>query len=221
MHTDLSPRPDDTRRIAQRLRELPRESTPPFEWQEFRRRARLQRRAPSPLSSGSRALTRHAVAVAAALVLIVTASALWLCRATVGNEGEFVGPEELVSQSDPTQPRARRVGAARLPGDAHAQLRILGPTVGSEPVPSASSADEATERWLASLPRDPAIVHVSTRLAVTDLEDRIASVDDLLNAARVEHRRDAPLQTWQRERARLVDSLAQVRYAESLAAQLP
>jgi hypothetical protein len=71
------------------------------------------------------------------------------------------------------------------------------------------------------LPRDPAIVHVSTRLAVTDLEDRIASVDDLLNAARVEHRRDAPLQTWQRERARLVDSLAQVRYAESLAAQLP
>ena len=44
----------------------------------------------------------------------------------------------------------------------------------------------AMEQWLASLPSEPAVVHVGTRAAVTGLEDRIAQVDDLLSAERLD-----------------------------------
>lgn len=76
----------------------------------------------------------------------------------------------------------------------------------------------AAERWLASLPREPVVVHVGTRAAVMGIEDRIAQVDDLLSGAREEPARLAVLQ---QERARLVGTLVQVRYAETLASELP
>jgi hypothetical protein len=72
------------------------------------------------------------------------------------------------------------------------------------------------ERWLASLPHEPAVVHVGTRAAVTGLEDRIAEVDDLLTAERIEPAQPARLLALQQERMRLVGTLAQVRYAERL-----
>jgi hypothetical protein len=73
------------------------------------------------------------------------------------------------------------------------------------------------EQWLASLPREPAVVRVGTRAAVMGLEDRIAQVDDLLSAARVEQAQPARLAALQQERARLVGTLLEVRYAETLA----
>lgn len=73
------------------------------------------------------------------------------------------------------------------------------------------------ERWLASLPSEPAVVHVGTRAAVMGLEDRIAQVDDLLSAARTNRDQPARLAALQQERARLVGTLVQVRYAETLA----
>jgi hypothetical protein len=45
--------------------------------------------------------------------------------------------------------------------------------------------------------------------------------DDQLTIERVENGREAQLRALQRERARMIDSLAQVRYAEMLAAELP
>jgi hypothetical protein len=74
---------------------------------------------------------------------------------------------------------------------------------------------------MAAAPYGRALVRVSTRLAVQELEDRIASVDDQLTIERVEKGRDVQLRALQRDRARMIDSLAQVRYAESLAAELP
>jgi hypothetical protein len=73
------------------------------------------------------------------------------------------------------------------------------------------------ERWLASLPEEPAIVHVGTRAAVLGLEDRIAQIDDLLSTVRDNGDAPARLATLRQERARLVGTLAQVRYAEALA----
>jgi hypothetical protein len=88
--------------------------------------------------------------------------------------------------------------------------------------PWASAARTAVlERWLASLPDEPALVHVGTRAAVTGLEDRLAEVDDLLTAERIDHAQPAHLLALQQERRRLVSSLAQVRYAETLADESP
>jgi hypothetical protein len=79
----------------------------------------------------------------------------------------------------------------------------------------------ATERWLASLPREPAIVRVGTRADVLRLEDRIAQVDDLLTAGHASRMQPTHLAALHRERARLVTALARVRYAEYLADELP
>jgi hypothetical protein len=84
--------------------------------------------------------------------------------------------------------------------------------------PWASAArTELLERWLASLPDEPALVRVGTRAAVTGLEDRLAEVDDLLTAERIDQAQPAHLLALQQERRRLLSSLAQVRYAETLA----
>jgi hypothetical protein len=78
-------------------------------------------------------------------------------------------------------------------------------------------ATAAMERWLASLPSEPAVVNVGTRAAVTGLEDRIAQVDDLLSAERLDEAHPARLLALQQARTRLVGALVQVRYAETLA----
>src|SRR5207253_1384811 len=75
----------------------------------------------------------------------------------------------------------------------------------------------AAERWLESLPSEPAVVRVGTHAAVTGLEDRIAQLDDLLSEERLGQAPLARLVALQQERTRLVGTLAQVRYAEELA----
>jgi len=79
----------------------------------------------------------------------------------------------------------------------------------------------AAERWLAAQPAEPVIVRVGTRAAVTNLEDRIAWADDTLSSMRAEGGEAERARALQYERDRLVSSLAQVRYAETLAADLP
>jgi hypothetical protein len=56
---------------------------------------------------------------------------------------------------------------------------------------------------------------------VAGLEDRIAQVDDLLTVGRLDGGHPDRVVALQRERARLVGSLAQVRYAEFVAAGSP
>ena len=76
------------------------------------------------------------------------------------------------------------------------------------------------ERWLQILPSEPAVVHVETRAAVLGLEDRIAQIDDLLGLAGTPGD-VAARRALQEERARLLGTLVQVRYAETLASGTP
>jgi len=91
------------------------------------------------------------------------------------------------------------------------------PRLTPEPAQPLAAHTSAMEHWLASLPSEPAVVHVGTRAAVTGLEDRIAQVDDLLSAERLDQAQPARLLALQQARTRLVGALVQVRYAETLA----
>ncbi len=77
---------------------------------------------------------------------------------------------------------------------------------------------QATREWLARQPAEPALVRVVPRIAVANLEDRIAWFDDALTEESLDSGNADHLKVLQQERARLVASLAQVRYAESLVA---
>jgi hypothetical protein len=106
-------------------------------------------------------------------------------------------------------------GGARQPPDAGGT-----PLVRAAPGPEDETLPPhagLAERWLASLPQEPAIVHVGTRAAVLGIEDRIAQIDDLVGAASDDGDTPARLATLRQERARLLGTLAQVRYAEALA----
>ena len=85
-----------------------------------------------------------------------------------------------------------------------------------EPLPPGPANEITAERYLASLPHEPALVHVGTRAAVETLEDDIAQVDDMVSGARA-GTPPARLQALLDQRTRLVSSLVQVRYAETLA----
>jgi hypothetical protein len=79
----------------------------------------------------------------------------------------------------------------------------------------------ALEGWLAGLPQDHAIVRVGAHAAVSSLQDQIAALDDLMSAERVEGAQPARLDALERQRSQLVNSLAQVQYAEMLASANP
>jgi len=79
----------------------------------------------------------------------------------------------------------------------------------------------ALEGWLAGLPQDHAIVRVGAHAAVTSLQDQIAALDDLMSAERVEGAKPTRLDALERQRSQLVNSLAQVQYAEMLASATP
>lgn len=93
--------------------------------------------------------------------------------------------------------------------------------------PAAISDDPAQTRtrelegWLASLPRDPAVVRVGAHAAVTSLQDQIATLDDLMSAERAAGAGPRRLDALEQQRSELVSSLAQLRYAELLASSTP
>ena len=88
------------------------------------------------------------------------------------------------------------------------------------PDPRFVEQSKASERWLTHLPAEPAVMRVGTRIAVANLEDRIAWVDDVLSDESLDAVNPTHVGALEHERARLVNSLAQVRYAETLAAGL-
>jgi hypothetical protein len=151
--------------IVRRMRELPSEARPPFDWMEF------QARTASGRGAAFRLDWRH-VAAAASVALAIVALAVW---------SRFIAP-----------------GAP-----SHAEMM----------------ADTGVVPVLES-PREPAIVRVDTELAITDLEDSIALIDELLTVERAASAQPARVTALQRERTRLVDSLVQVRYADTLASEL-
>jgi hypothetical protein len=155
------------------------------------------------------------------------------------------GWQEFQRRARPARRAARRLlnggvlaaAAVVLLASAAVAIRLAGPgsravrlvpgapaTAGGAPegtvaaeLPQVRAAEAGAARWLASLPAEPAVVRVGTRAAVTTLEDRIAQVDDLLSAERADRAPPAHLLALQQQRLQLVDSLAQVRYAETLA----
>jgi hypothetical protein len=188
MHTDIDQQKEA---VVRRLRQLPDEMRPPYNWQEFQRRSRQRTPAArddsarSQLARGSEPVdgrTRRYAAITAVLVAVAGGIAVW------SHIAEF-------------EPEPARIAAN---GDPDLQL--------------SAARSTAIEGWLASLPREPAVVHVGTRAAVAGLEDRIALVDDLLTAVRLDRAQPDRLAALQQERVRLVGSLAQVRYAEVVAA---
>jgi hypothetical protein len=70
----------------------------------------------------------------------------------------------------------------------------------------------------AERPAEPRIVRADTWLAVAALEDHIASLDDAINVARAYSPRGEDVARLERTRAELLDSYAQVRYAELVSA---
>ncbi|HTC43828.1 MAG TPA: hypothetical protein VK696_02150 [Steroidobacteraceae bacterium] len=95
----------------------------------------------------------------------------------------------------------------REPGGPPLRSAVLLPTVNAED-------------WLTEHPRQ-ALVKVPAQMAVTELEDQIATIDDQLNAERLASAQAKQLTLLQRDRAQLVESLAQVRYAQNLISGMP
>ena len=234
MHNSLEPS-----NCIQRLKTLPAEVLPPYNWQEFQRRSAAATGAATPQAG----MNWRPLAAAAALLLFVCAIAVW---------GRFGGGgRHLVADSDAVEDgvQAWNKGAGTTSDPVHwrngvtaagadRSLGSVGPSanVDSWPAGSLSAADASQtsgdsniavrrsreiESWLASLPHEPAVVRVGTRAAVATLEDRIAQVDDLMTSMLINGTPSDRVAALQRERLRLVGSLAQVRYAEVVASTLP
>jgi hypothetical protein len=172
--------------LLRRLRELPAEERPPYDWVEFNERATRSRSA-----AAARVDWRHAT-VAAGAALAIIAVAMWT-RLIEPDSAARIAHTDAAAVSDLSDPSAKP--------------HWLRPDVAAG--------------WLESLPPEPAIVRVDTHLGVTDLEDSIAWVDELITIERTGDAEPGRVMALQRERSRLVDSLARVRYAETLAAELP
>jgi hypothetical protein len=144
-------------------------------------------------ASGAARRVLNGGALAAAAVLLIASAAVAI---------RIAGP---ASRAVPLRPVAPATAARATQGTPAVEL------------PEVRAAETGAARWLASLPTEPAVVRVGTRAAVTTLEDRIAQVDDLLSAERADRAPPAHLLALQQQRLLLVNSLAQVRYAETLA----
>jgi uracil-DNA glycosylase len=142
-----------------------------------------------------RAAQRHQLTLVATVAIVMLGA--------IAMRSRLPSPQTLLAQ---------RSTVAALPIEPH-----LAPVAWDE----SAVRSAASERWLTALPEEPVIVRVGTRAAVTSLEDRIAWVDDTLTSIRAEGGAGARAFALQHERDRLINSLAQVRYAESLAADLP
>lgn len=162
--------------IPTRLRELASEATPPYDFEEFRRRG-SERAA----RKGQHVRWWPHAAAAAGIAGVVAAMAL------LGNGSNVNSPPQT----------------AAVAGGVNA-------TPGVQEMPSRA--------WLAHQPAEPVVVRVSSRIAVTNLEDRIAWFDDVLMNERLQGADAEQVKVLEQERARLVSTLAQVRYAEALVA---
>lgn len=217
----------DSINYIQRLRALPTEAAPPYNWQEFQRRA-----TPARIATDWRPL-----AAAAALLLFVCAIAVW---GRLGGGRNVVADSAAIEDAVQTWGTADRTfgadrqslahvnGAAARPDDRDvAQGEVSGSpgAMSAGPTPSeslvAAKRSRAIESWLATLPQEPTVVRVGTCASVAGLEDRIAQVDDLMTSMRIDGTRSDRVAALQQERLRLVGSLAQVRYAEVVASRSP
>lgn len=219
---------------AVRLRGLPTELQPPYNWQEFRRRAQ------GPSRGSARWEQRWQAAAVLALFLLAIGAAVWRGHGTEPSRETQLSRRDASIEEPMTSQHAARIdepatdtrapnteeprtdprAAAEQAVDAAASISAIAVARGGTP-PGAPPNSRQIEFWLHSLPHEPAVVRVGTRAAVAGLEDRIAQVDDLLTAERLEGAGRDRVAALQKERATLVRSLAQVRYAEVVASAVP
>lgn len=115
---------------------------------------------------------------------------------------------------------------SRLHTRMERQLVASDVSVAPQLVPSAGLNPQTVDAsaWLAQQPAEQVVVRAGAYYAVAQLEDQIASVDDLLNFARSDRTSrpatsQAHVAALLATRERLVGSLAEVRYAEQVSAQ--
>jgi hypothetical protein len=186
--------------IPRQLRELSSELPAPYDWAEFRRRGRNR-----AVHSRFQVRWPHAAA-AAGLAAFVGAMAV-LGTGGFGQDGDSTRPR-VVELSDGTTLRTPANGTRVAPE------HVTGAVART---PSARETRD-TREWLARQPAEPVVVRAGSRIAVANLEDRIAWFDDALTNQSLQGVNAEQVKVLQQERARLVSSLAQVRYAEALAA---
>lgn len=104
----------------------------------------------------------------------------------------------------------------RTPAPATAPAATQAPLAPAWAAAPAMSA----EHWLAATPSEPVVVRVGTYAAVAALEDRIAFIDDRMNDSRLARDPRVDPASLARERERLIDTLASVRYAQAVVASL-
>ena len=221
--------------IQQRLRGLPGESQAPYDWLEFRRRARSRVR---PARSAVK--WEHAAA-AAGVTVLVASMAMWGSVNHPATEVSSSGITTVPSTTSNAPAAASAPSIADSGADTDVGVDVkegshVAANTPSQPAESAMSAavqaavvsqlasfarTQASRRWLDTQPAEPILARMDSRLAVANLEDRIAWVDDALTEGHFAQMNAARMQTLQQQRARLVTSLAQVRYAETLVAQVP
>lgn len=94
-------------------------------------------------------------------------------------------------------------------------VRAVPPVAARTPAPV---REITAAHWIATAPAEPVVVRVGSYAAALALEDRLAFIDDRLNDSRISG--DSPVDpaALGRERVRLVNALASLRYAQALAA---
>lgn len=224
MHNSIEQTNRQTQACSERLRRLPAETLPPYNWQEFQRRSQTRQ------SGANDGLDWRPMGAAAALLLVVCAIAIW---GRFGGGGRHVVADSgavedgaAAWRQDPLTNYTERSRQEQPPesGSAAGETAVGADAprgIGTGDSTLAATRSRAIESWLATLPREPAVVRVGTRAAVAGLEDRIAQVDDLMTSVRIDGMRPDRLAALQQERLRLVGSLAQVRFAEVVAAESP
>jgi len=189
MHNDLI-----EKLIARRLRARADETQnhAPYGWAEFQRR-RNARAVPTGRDGRTRPGVFAMSAAAAVLVAGFAIATLSHYRASkLAPSGTLVKANGGADTGHDNTPRATQDRLAR-------------------------QRTRALEGWLANLPHDPAVVRVGAHAAVSRLQDQIAALDDLMSAERAAGAQPGRLDALEHQRAQLVTSLAQVRYAEMLA----
>jgi hypothetical protein len=190
--------------ISRQLRELPEELPAPYDFAEFSRRGRDR-------MSSRRTLVKWPHAAAAATLTAVVAGMAMLANGSRPDGPAIDLATESASVSSVT-------GAQVSASSGMGESRDTDPSRSQTSVARSAEQSRATREWLARQPPEPALVRVVPRIAVANLEDRIAWFDDTLNEERLDGGNADHVKVLQQERARLVASLAQVRYAESLVA---
>lgn len=206
--------------LRQRLRDLPCDGQPPYDFTEFRRRSREGR-----WPKASAVKWEHA-AVAAGITVLVASMAMWGRAdhhpADMASSGATTAPisqpaSESVdsgSDSEALNTRFRKVQQARAVAASKAAQEAVANQF------AALARTQGSQRWLDEQPAEPAVVRVGPRFVVASLEDRIAWVDDAMSDAQFAPVDTGRMRTLELQRARLVSSLAQIRYAETIAAQV-